>query len=232
MIPARDRTHLLNLLLASLRAEPQTSGVPVLVVDDGSVDPAAVASVTRRHGATLLAHSAQPGTRGGAQHRAAPRPTGFVAFCDSDVRPAAGWLGPLLAQFTDPALALAAPRVVGIPTAQPGWLDRYEDVRSPLDMGGREAPVVPRSALAYVPGAALVVRRAAVGGGFSPTCGPAKMSTSAFGLHRAGWRMRYLPSSRVGHLHRAAFAAGSRSEPATGPGRRDWPCGTPARCRH
>ena len=168
VIPVRDRARLLNLLLASLRAEPQTSSVPVLVVDDGSADRAAVASVTRRHGATLLAHSRNQGPAAARNTGLRQARTGFVAFCDSDVLPETGWLGPLLAQFTDPAVALAAPRVVGLPTSQPGWLDRYDDVRSPLDMGGREAPVVPLSALAYVPGATLVVRRAAVGGGFAP----------------------------------------------------------------
>ena len=95
--------------------------------------------------------------------------------------------------------------MVGIPTAQPGWLDQYEDVRSPLDMGGREAPVVPLSALAYVPGATLVVRRAAVGGGFSPELRIGEDVDLCLRLHRAGWRMRYVPSSRVGHCHRASL---------------------------
>ncbi|MGP8001994.1 MAG: mycofactocin biosynthesis glycosyltransferase MftF [Streptosporangiaceae bacterium] len=205
VIPARDRVHLLHRLLTALRADPETAGVPVLVVDDGSVNPAAVAAVTRRHGATLLAHPRNQGPAAARNTGLRHATTGYIAFCDSDLRPAAGWLSPLLAQFTDPALALAAPRVVGIPTAQPGWLDRYEDVRSPLDMGGRAGPVVPRSALAYVPGAALVVRRAAVGAGFSPDLRTGEDVDLCLRLHRAGWRMRYLPSSRVGHLHRAGL---------------------------
>ena len=177
----------------------------MLVVDDGSVNHADVASVTRRHGATLLAHPRNQGPAAARNTGLRHARTGYIAFCDSDVLPEPGWLGPLLAQFTDPALALAAPRVVGIPTAQPGWLDRYEDVRSPLDMGGREAPVVPLSALAYVPGATLVVRRAAVGGGFSPELRIGEDVDLCLRLHRAGWRMRYLPSSRVGHCHRASL---------------------------
>jgi mycofactocin system glycosyltransferase len=162
-----------------------------------------VASVTRRHDATLLAHPHNQGPAAARNTGLRHARTGYIAFCDSDVLPESGWLGPLLAQFTDPALALAAPRVVGIPAAQRGWLDRYEDVRSPLDMGGREAPVVPLSALAYVPGATLVVRRAAVGGGFSPELRTGEDVDLCLRLHQAGWRMRYLPSSRVGHCHRA-----------------------------
>jgi len=34
---------------------------------------------------------------------------------------------------------------------------RYEHVRSPLDVDDQEAPIIPLSPLAYVPGAALVV---------------------------------------------------------------------------
>ncbi len=203
VIPVRDRAHLLHELLTALRADPETSSLPVLVVDDGSVDPAAVASVTRRHDATLLAHPHNQGPAAARNTGLRHARTGYIAFCDSDVRPEPGWLGPLLAQFTDPALALAAPRVVGIQADQPGWLDRYEEVRSPLDMGGREAPVVPLSGLAYVPGATLVVRSAAVGGGFSPELRIGEDVDLCLRLHQAGWRVRYLPSSRVGHCHRA-----------------------------
>ena len=205
VIPVRDRVQLLHELLTALRADPETSGLPVLVVDDGSVNHADVASVTRRHGATLLAHPHNQGPAAARNTGLRHARTGYIAFCDSDVLPESGWLGPLLAQFTDPAVALAAPRVVGIPTAQPGWLDRYDDVRSPLDMGAREAPVVPLSALAYVPGATLVVRRAAVGGGFSPELRIGEDVDLCLRLNRAGWRMRYVPSSRVGHCHRASL---------------------------
>jgi mycofactocin glycosyltransferase len=58
------------------------------------------------------------------------------------------------------------------------------------------------SALAYVPSAALVVRRAAVGGGFAPELRNGEDVDLCLRLHRAGWRMRYVPSSRVGHRHR------------------------------
>src|SRR5215467_4189266 len=202
VIPVRDRARMLHQLLTALRSDPQTSRVPALVVDDGSLDGAAVASVARLHGATLLVHRHNRGPAAARNTGLRHARTGYVAFCDSDVLPEPGWLGPLLAQFADPALALAAPRVVGIPESQPRWLDRYEDVRSPLDMGGREAPVVPLSALAYVPSAALVVRRPAVGRGFAPELRNGEDVDLCLRLHRAGWRMRYVPSPRVGHRHR------------------------------
>src|SRR3989442_11063531 len=53
-----------------------------------------------------------------------------------------------------------APRsVAGRDRAAPRWLAAYEAVSSPLDLGTREAVVRPRSPVAYVPTAALVVRR-------------------------------------------------------------------------
>ncbi|MEV0600234.1 mycofactocin biosynthesis glycosyltransferase MftF [Streptomyces sp. NPDC050315] len=202
VVPVRDRADQLHRLLAGLRADPQTADLPVLVVDDGSRDPAAVADAARTHGARLLVH---PHNRGpaaarntGLRHARTP----YVAFCDSDVLPEAGWLAPLLAQFADPAVALAAPRVVALPAPRPGRLDRYEEVRSPLDMGAREGPIVPLSALAYVPSAAIVVRRAAVGAGFAPTMRVAEDVDLCHRLHAAGWRLRYVPQSRVGHQHR------------------------------
>ena len=207
VIPVRDRARLLHQLLTALRSDPQTSRVPALVVDDGSLDGAAVASVARLHGATLLVHRHNRGPAAARNTGLRNARTGYVAFCDSDVLPEPGWLGPLLAQFADPALALAAPRVVGMPQSQPRWLDRYEDVRSPLDMGGREAPVVPLSVLAYVPSAALVVRRAAVGGGFAAELRIGEDVDLCLRLHRAGWRIRYVPSSRVGHCHRANLSS-------------------------
>jgi len=203
VIPVRDRAVQLERLLARLRAAPETSQLPVLVVDDGSVGPAAVAAVARHHGARLLVH---PDNRGPAAARNTGlrlAATSYIAFCDSDVLPETGWLSPLLAQFSDPAVALAAPRVVTASGAAPGWLDRYERVRSPLDMGDREAPIIPLSSLAYVPGAAMVVRKTAIGDGFAAELRFGEDVDLCLRLHRAGWRLRFVPAAKVTHQPRS-----------------------------
>ena len=50
--------------------------------------------------------------------------------------------------------------------------------------------------------AAVVVRRDAVGAGFAPELRVGEDGDLCLRLHRAGWRMRYLPDCRVGHSHR------------------------------
>ncbi|MEU9789005.1 mycofactocin biosynthesis glycosyltransferase MftF [Streptomyces sparsogenes] len=202
VIPVRDRADQLDRLLSTLRADPVTADLPVLVVDDGSKAPAALADVACRYGARLLVHPYNRGPAAARNTGLRHARTSYVAFCDSDVVPEPGWLGPLLAQFADPALALAAPRVIALPVPAPGLLDRYEEIRSPLDMGAVEGPVVPVSALSYVPSATIVVRRAAVGPGFDEAMRVGEDVDLCMRLHEAGWRLRYVPSARVSHRHR------------------------------
>ncbi|TCP54123.1 mycofactocin system glycosyltransferase [Tamaricihabitans halophyticus] len=199
VIPVRDRPTELRRLLAALQLP---AAAELIVVDDGSTEPAAIAAAA--HGALLLRH---PHSRGPA----AARNTGlaaakheFVAFLDSDVVPEPGWLGPLLAQFDDPSVALAAPRIVALP-ATPGALAEYERLRSSLDLGARPALIVPRSPVSYVPSAAMVVRAAAVADGFAEQLRVAEDVDLVCRLHAAGWRLRYEPAARVAHEHRTEF---------------------------
>ncbi|PRC52657.1 mycofactocin system glycosyltransferase, partial [Mycobacterium sp. ITM-2017-0098] len=84
-----------------------------------------------------------------------------VAFLDSDVVPRKGWLEALLGHFCDPAVALVAPRIVALHQSDNG-VARYEAVRSSLDLGLREAPVIPYGTVSYVPSAAIICRRSAL----------------------------------------------------------------------
>lgn len=221
VIPVRDRADQLDRLLAALRADPSTARLPVLVVDDGSWDPAALAPVALRHGAGLLVHPYNRGPAAARNTGLRQARTAYVAFVDSDVVPEPGWLAPLLAQFADPVLALAAPRVIALPVAAPGLLDRYEEVRSPLDIGGREGPVVPVSALSYVPSATIVVRRSAIGTGFDEAMRVGEDVELCLRLHEAGWRLRYVPSARVSHRHRTDLRSWLAQRVAYGTGAAD-----------
>jgi mycofactocin glycosyltransferase len=201
VVPVKDRVDGLRRLLATL---PDGIG-GVIVVDDGSADPAAIRAVAEEAGALVLRHAASHGPAAARNAGLATATTPLVAFLDSDVVPLPGWLAPLLARFADPAVALAAPRIVAL--AGQGWLAGYESVRSSLDLGAEPALVVPKSRVAYVPSAAVVVRRDAVGSGFDEWMHVAEDVDLVLRLHEAGWRMRYEPASRVAHDHRTSLRA-------------------------
>ncbi|CCH90751.1 Putative glycosyl transferase [Modestobacter italicus] len=205
VVPVRDRTDGLARLLAALRADPGTAGCPVVVVDDGSAEPSEVAAVAA--GARLLRHEEArgPAAARNAGLRAAGTP--LVAFVDSDCVPEPGWLEQLARHLADPRLALVAPRITALGGARASaWVARYEGVSSALDMGTAAARVAPLTVVSYVPSAALLARRAALGAGFDETMRVAEDVDLVWRLAGAGWRVRYEPAARVAHDHRVAPA--------------------------
>jgi mycofactocin system glycosyltransferase len=192
VIPVKDRAAELDLCLAAL------DGLRVVVVDDGSASPAAVASVVAAHGATLVR---RPRSGGPAAARntglAAVADAEFVAFLDSDCVAPPGWLARLGAHFADPVVGAVAPRVAPLPSGGPS-LRAYALVRSPLDLGTREALVRPGSRVSYVPTAALVVRRSALAP-FDERLRYGEDVDALWRLVDAGWQVRYDPAVEVVH---------------------------------
>lgn len=164
----------------------------VIVVDDGSSDPRAVATAATAAMPTarLLRHETCRGPAAARSSGLAAVTSDLVAFVDADVTLPAGWLAPLVAHFADPMVAAVAPRVVADEPAPdpasalrqaprtadhqrcrrqaPGTARRpqdllaYERLRSPLDLGARPAVVRPGGPVPYVPSAVLVCRRSAL----------------------------------------------------------------------
>jgi mycofactocin system glycosyltransferase len=195
IVPARDRPRALARCLTAM--EP---GRPVIVVDDGSCDAAAVAEVARRQGARLLRCERSAGPAAARNAALAAATTELIAFVDSDCVPTPGWLGGLAGHFADPLVAAVAPRVAPIPNAgSRSPRERYCAARSPLDMGPRESRVVPLGRVPYVPTAALVVRRRALAHPFDERLRYGEDVDLVWRLHDAGWRIRYDPSSTVHH---------------------------------
>ncbi|WP_408896501.1 mycofactocin biosynthesis glycosyltransferase MftF [Nocardioides sp. R1-1] len=200
VVPARDRATSVDRLLAAL-----PSHLPVVVVDDGSREPAALAEVARRHGARLVRHPVNRGPAAARNTGMRSARTPYVAFCDSDVCPEAGWLGVLRRHLDDPAVAVVAPRVLGgEPEAGDTWIDRYEQARSSLDLGPTPDLVRVHGRVAYVPSAFLLVRRGALDevGGFAETMRAGEDVDLVWRLLGAGWLVRYEPAARVRHDHR------------------------------
>jgi len=198
VVPVRDRVDALDRCLASLGRD-----VPVIVVDDASVDADGVAAACHRHGARLIRRTANGGP--GAARNSATTSVGteLVAFLDSDCTVPDGWLDELVWQFSDPGIGGVAPRVrpSPVPPERRCAVHRFGLAHSPLDLGPDQGEVGPDRAVRYVPTAALVVRRTALEevGGFDPTLRIGEDVDLVWRLVGAGWRIRYDPSVQVSH---------------------------------
>jgi mycofactocin system glycosyltransferase len=151
----------------------------------------------------VLYHPRSKGPAAARNTGLAASTTEFVAFLDSDVSPRRGWLEALLGHFCDPTVALVAPRIVGLAYSE-NVVARYEAVHSSLDLGHREAPVIPHSTVSYVPSAAIICRRSAICdvGGFDETMQSGEDVDLCWRLIEAGARLRYEPIALVAHDHR------------------------------
>jgi len=198
VIPVRDNAYGLQRLVAALH------DLRIIVVDDGSSTPIEHDDFAGAHtGIEVLRHMQSKGPAAARNTGLAACKTGFVAFLDSDVVPRRGWLEALLGHFCDPTVALVAPRIVGL--AQTDHLvARYEAVRSSLDLGQREAPVIPYSSVSYVPSAAIICRTSTLRdiGGFDETLRSGEDVDLCWRLVEAGARLRYEPIAQVAHDHR------------------------------
>lgn len=201
VIPVRDNALGLYRLVMSLR------GMTVVIVDDGSARPVQPDDFAgARCDITVLRHPLSKGPAAARNTGLAACATDFVAFLDSDVLPRRGWLEALLGHFCDPAVALVAPRIVGLGSSDQ-LVGRYEAVRSSLDLGEREAPVVPYGTVSYVPSAAIICRRSALLelGGFDETLAAGEDVDLCWRMVENRHRLRYEPIALVAHEHRTGL---------------------------
>lgn len=203
VVPVRDRERALDRLLAGLGG-----GLRVVVVDDHSRDPAAIARVAARHGAELVALPHNRGPAGARNAGLAAVATPFVAFVDSDVVVAADSLVMLARHLHLPRVAAVTPRILGLPTTgRPTWISRYENARSSLDAGPDAALVHPHSRVGWVPGACLVARVDALGDGFTDSMRVAEDVDLVWRLTAQERQVRYEPAVTAWHDHRTRPAA-------------------------
>lgn len=98
------------------------------------------------------------------------------------------------------------------PTPPPSAVERYESVRSPLDLGSAPARVRAGTRVSYVPSACVVCRVEALTdvGGFDPALRIGEDVDLVWRLDEGGWRVRYDPAVVVHHEPRPTFAAWAR----------------------
>jgi mycofactocin system glycosyltransferase len=209
VVPVRDDPHGVERLLETVRAGAEAPR-EVVVVDDASVDPDRLRQVVGRFGPDVrlerLERNVGPAA---ARNRGAAVATGAVlAFVDADVEPGGDWLAPLRAQLADPEVALVAPRVAA--TEEPaGVRARYDRSCSPLDLGRHPAEVVRGGRVAFVPSAAVLVRRRVFDqlGGFDVDLRLGEDVDLVWRAHASGWRTRYQPDAVVRHRVRPSWRA-------------------------
>lgn len=200
VVPVHGNQAGIDRLLGAL------ADVAVIVVDDASKEPIRVPD-----GVRLVRFDTNRGPAAARNAGVAAATTEFVVFLDSDTVPDNGWLLMLLGHFADPAVAIVAPRIVGLGViagadADSSTVAAYANRFSSLDMGPREALVAPGSPIAYVPSAAMVVRRSAFLG-FDESLRVAEDVDLCWRTHQEGWRIRYDPIASVGHDHRETLRA-------------------------
>jgi len=198
VVPVRDRQAELADCLGSLAQVRYRGNLEVVVVDDGSSPPAAVSP-----GVRLVRLPRSMGPAAARNAGAAECGSELVAFLDSDCMAEPDWLEALVPELADAAVAAAGGRVVA--AAEGAWLERYEAVRSPLDLGTTRAAAQPRAPVPYLVTANLVVRRSAfkAAGGFDPALRCGEDVDLCWRLSAAGHRLSYQPAGRVRHRHRS-----------------------------
>jgi mycofactocin glycosyltransferase len=196
VIPVHGRDEQLRTCLGALSGR-----WPVIVVDDGSPNPDAIAAVARRAGARVTRHAVNRGVSAARNTGLALATTPYVVFLDSDCVPSPGFPGGLLAHLDDPAVGMVAPRIVS-PDTQRGRIAAYERSRSALDMGPHPSLARPFGRVWYVPSAAMVARREALGAGFDEGLDIGEDVDLVWRLHDAGWQTRFEPRVTVAHAHR------------------------------
>jgi mycofactocin glycosyltransferase len=203
VIPTLDRAGDLEQCLAAVGAlDYPRHRLEVIVVDDGSVDPVAVAAVAQQHGARLLVNERNRGPAY-SRNRAVDEATGeIVAFVDSDCVPGRSWLRELTPYFAWERVGAVGGRTLSYYTES--LLDRYEEVSSPLDMGRHLMLKARGTDTFYVPTCNLLVRRSAYAplGGLRGDLRVGEDVDFCWRLRAAGHYLVYAAEGIVRHKHR------------------------------
>lgn len=206
IVPVYNREEELSECLDSLAALVYPADkVEVIVVDDASTDgSAATAAQHKARLVKLPVNRGQSAARNvGVMHASGE----LVAFIDSDCIADPAWLRDLVPFFQDSRTALVGGYVASF--FQNTWLDRYEEVKSPLCMGSDLAIGSGPDSDFYVPTCNMVVRKDVYlrVGGLKENQRVGEDVDLCWRLKEAGFRLIYVPKGVVKHKHRSSFSA-------------------------
>ncbi len=204
IVPVKDRADdLEECLLALSRLDYPHERLEVIVVDDGSDDPAAIRRVVERGGGRLLVNEHNRGPSY-SRNRAAEEAMGeILAFVDSDCVVSPAWLRELTPYFVWDRVGAVGGRTVGYHAES--RLDRYEQVASPLDMGKHLRIEGRGDSTFYVPTCNLLIRRSRYRelGGLREDLTVGEDVDLCWRLRAQGCYLLYAPEGLVRHKHRS-----------------------------
>jgi len=207
IVAVYNRAHEIGACLESLLAlDYSPSKLEIIVVDDGSNDD--TRDVVSGYDVKLIT---QPENRGqsAARNRGVNMARGeIVAFVDSDCIADPGWLKGLVPYFQDGRNVLVGGYVASF--YHESLLDRYEEVKSPLNMGEETVVGAGAGSDFYVPTCNMLVRRDKYVqvGGLDEQMRVGEDVDLCWRLKEHGYRLVYVPKGVVRHKHRNQILEG------------------------
>ncbi len=202
IIPVKNRPQDLRECLAALvLLDYPKDKVEIIVVDDGSTD--STGKVIQTFDVRAI-HSPQSIGASACRNLAAWTAQGdLLAFTDSDCVPHPLWLRELSPYFNDERVGIVGGYVSNFFSRS--TLDRYEEVKSSLNMGPlsfrvEEDPL----SNAYVPSCNLIIRKKAFleAGGFQEDLAVGEDVDLCWRTRELGYHLLYIPQGKIEHKHR------------------------------
>ena len=227
IVTVRNAFTLTVECLAALARHPQTTPFELLLVDDASTDPdiAQLASISGMH---MLRNSANLGFLLSCNRAIKVARGDYVHILNNDTQVQAGWLDALVSWLdSHPDTAIAGSQLIfpdgrlqeaGVRLVRPENDEPAALVGDLIGLG--DSPNEPRyqypREVDYCSGASLLIRRSLLEnlGGFDTRYTPAYFEDAdlAYAARAAGYRVMYIPDSKVVHHLSATLGAHSGND--------------------
>jgi mycofactocin system glycosyltransferase len=202
IIPVKNRPQDIRECLTSLAClDYPKDKVEIIVVNDGSTD--STSKVIHTFDIKTI-HLPQSIGASACRNLAATEANGdLLGFTDSDCVPHPHWLRELSPYFNDERIGIVGGYVSNFYSQSS--LDRYEEVKSSLNMGSHSFKVENgRPTTAYVPSCNLIIRKKAFSkaGGFQEDLDVGEDVDLCWRTRALGYHLLYVPQGEVRHKHR------------------------------
>ncbi len=201
IIPVKNRPDIRDCLSSLERLDYPKGKTEVIIVDDGSTDstPQVIQSFKVK-----AIHLTQSIGASACRNLAAEEAKGdLIGFIDSDCVAHPHWLRELSSYFSDKRVGIVGGYVSNFYSRSS--LDRYEEVKSSLNMGPYPFRVNDgKSSTAYVPSCNLIIRKRAFidAGGFQEDLTVGEDVDLCWRTTKLGYHLLYTPQGKVEHKHR------------------------------